>query len=365
MHLSRLLAVGCLCLSLARAWPAHGQVVISEFVAANATGISDDDGDRSDWIELQNTAFAPVNLAGWALTDDAANPGKWRFPAINLAASSYLLVFASGKDRSIAGAELHTSFNLNASGGYLGLSTPDGAVVSAFQYPAQKSDVAYGTALTITTNLLVPEPASVKVLVPTSGTLGLTWAGGQEPFDDSSWLVGSTGIGYDTNGAGTGPVLETVGEPAIARGVTDTASGSIFVLATAGFSQVGDVTEWIVYSTTTFPITPILVRLEASGNYLITGIGATRTSTGTGAQTNAFALVSGSARVGPGYFFGWKDGSNGGNSAGVPAWTDGGAAGVRWFQQHTSFTVNENLGAGSFFNRAYSLQARVRGTLLT
>ena len=343
---------------------ANAQVLITEFVAGNTTGIKDGDGDRSDWIELHNAALTPVNLGGWSLTDDQANLTKWRFPATNLAARSHLLVFASGKNRAVAGADLHASFKLNSAGGYLALVQPDLSVASVFNYPPQKDNVAYGSSLTTATSVFVPERTNVKFLVPSNNALGLTWTGGNELFDDSGWLSGVTGIGYDTNGAGTGPILENVGEPVMARPITDTASGSIFVLATAGFSQAGDVTEWLVYSTTTFPITPILMRLEGNGSYTITGIGATRSSTGGGAQTNAFGLVSGSARVGPGYFFGWKDGSQGGNNTGVPAWTDGTAAGVRWFGQHTAFSLNESLGAGQFFNRAYSLQARVRGTLL-
>ncbi len=352
------------CCGLGLVLHASGQVVITEFVAGNTTGIQDSDGDRSDWIELHNPALATVNLSGWSLTDDPVNLTKWRFPATNVAARGHLLVFASGKDRAVAGAELHASFKLDSAGGHLALVQPDLGIASAFNYPPQKDNVAYGSSLTTTTNPLVPERAEVKFLVPSDNALGLTWTGGSGLFDDSGWLSGVTGIGYDTNAAGAGPILETVGEAAIARPITDTASGSIFVLATAGFSQGGDVTEWLVYSTTTFPITPILMRLEGNGSYTITGIGTTRSSSGGGAQTNAFALVSGSARVGPGYFFGWKDGSNGGNSTGVPAWADGSAAGVRWFQQHTAFAVNESLGAGQFFNRAYSLQARVRGTLL-
>jgi hypothetical protein len=342
---------------------ASGQVLINEFVAGNTTGLKDQDGERSDWVELHNPTAAPVNLGGWSLTDDPLDPVKWRFPATNLVAGGYLVVFASGKNRATAGAELHASFRLESNGGHIALVRPDATVASAFSYPPQKNNTAYGYSVSITTNPLVPEPATVRFR-PSDDTLGFSWTGGAEPFSDVSWLMGVTGLGYDTNGTSAGPLLETVGEPAILRPVTDTASGSIFVLATAGFSQAGDVTEWLVYSTTTFPITPILMRLQSNGTYVITGLGTTRASSGAGLQTYPLGLVSGSARVGPGYYFGWKDGSNGGNNTGVPAWTDGGSAGVRWFQQHTTFSVNENLGAGQLFSRAYSLQARVRGTLL-
>jgi hypothetical protein len=70
-------------------------VVINEFVASNVDGITDQDGDRSDWIEIKNTGGAPVDLTGWYLTDESANLTKWQLPATNLAAGGYLTVFAS------------------------------------------------------------------------------------------------------------------------------------------------------------------------------------------------------------------------------------------------------------------------------
>ena len=36
--------------------------VISEFLASNSTNIVDQDGNHSDWIELQNTTTSAVNL---------------------------------------------------------------------------------------------------------------------------------------------------------------------------------------------------------------------------------------------------------------------------------------------------------------
>ena len=36
--------------------------VISEFLASNAAGILDQDGNHSDWIEIQNTTASPSNI---------------------------------------------------------------------------------------------------------------------------------------------------------------------------------------------------------------------------------------------------------------------------------------------------------------
>ncbi len=121
-------------------------VVISEFLTDNLTGIKDDDGSRSDWIELYNMGSEPASLGGWFLTDSAANPTKWRLPAISLGAKNYLLIWASGKNRTNTAAALHTSFKLGKSGGYLGLYDSNTNVASEFApaYPAQQSDISYG-----------------------------------------------------------------------------------------------------------------------------------------------------------------------------------------------------------------------------
>ena len=75
----------------------YGQVVISEFMADNATGYQDEDKDRSDWIEVFNAGSSAVNLGGWFLTDDSAALSKWQFPSTNLNGGAYLMVIASGK----------------------------------------------------------------------------------------------------------------------------------------------------------------------------------------------------------------------------------------------------------------------------
>ena len=123
-------------------------VVISEFLAVNNGGIRDDDGVRSDWIELLSTGSVQASLDGWFLTDAPTNLTKWRFPAgmPPLQPNSYLLLFASGKNRTNPLAPLHTNFKLaSEAGNYLALVDPRTNVVSAFNlYPAQQPDVSYG-----------------------------------------------------------------------------------------------------------------------------------------------------------------------------------------------------------------------------
>ena len=131
---------------------ATGQPVLNEFLTANisTSGLYDEDGELSDWIEFFNPGPLVVNLTGWSLTDDAGDLGKWTFPALTLAAGEYRVVFASGKDRRVAGgaSPLHTSFSLGSFGDYLALCPPDfpraPAVEFAPKYPEQRNDYSYG-----------------------------------------------------------------------------------------------------------------------------------------------------------------------------------------------------------------------------
>ena len=131
---------------------AFGPIRLNEILAANisTSGIKDENGALSDWIELYNAGPTTVDLLGWSLSDDADAPGKWVFPSLALAPRQYLVVFASGKDRRPTGgtSPLHTSFTLGVYGDYLALCPPDYPRVptTAFagKYPEQRNDYSYG-----------------------------------------------------------------------------------------------------------------------------------------------------------------------------------------------------------------------------
>jgi hypothetical protein len=178
--------------------PAFAQVHITEFMASNTQTLTDQDGDSSDWIELQNPSSNSVSLLNWALTDSSGNPGKWRFPSTNMPPKSFLIVFASGKDRAVAGQELHTNFKLSAEGEYLALFEPDGTVATeiAPQFPSQFPDVSYGIGMQFSNTILIATNAAIHYLIPSSAAFDATWT--QMNFDDSSWRIGTNGIGYET-----------------------------------------------------------------------------------------------------------------------------------------------------------------------
>src|SRR4026209_130644 len=125
-------------------------LMITEFLAENDRGLVDEDGEAQDWVEIYNAGTNTVNLNGWYLTDAAGNRTKWRFPATNILANRYMVVFASNKDRRTPGQPLHTNFRLSNGGEYLGLIKPDGVTVAweyAPAFPAQVTDISYGLGL--------------------------------------------------------------------------------------------------------------------------------------------------------------------------------------------------------------------------
>ena len=123
-------------------------VIINELMAAGQSIYKDEDNDYTDWIELYNSGTETANLSGWFLTDDARNLTKWRIPAVTLGADRYLVVFASGKNRTntISPARLHTNFQLGSGGEYLALVNSSTNVVSEFAptFPAQSFGASYG-----------------------------------------------------------------------------------------------------------------------------------------------------------------------------------------------------------------------------
>jgi hypothetical protein len=83
--------------------------VVSELLASNINGLTDQDGAHSDWIELFNPTSTATVLDGWGLTDDATLPLKWTFPdnlptaEVTLPAGGRMVVFASNKNLRIPG----------------------------------------------------------------------------------------------------------------------------------------------------------------------------------------------------------------------------------------------------------------------
>ena len=118
------------------------QVRINEVVASNLDGITDEDGDTPDWIELRNQGATAVDLSGYGLSDDPGEPLKWTLPAgAVLPAGAHVVVYASGKDRQ---GPPHTNFKLSASGETVVLAEPSGAIIDQLDTGQLWVDVSRG-----------------------------------------------------------------------------------------------------------------------------------------------------------------------------------------------------------------------------
>jgi len=84
-------------------------------------------------IELYNRSDQPVDLTGWSLTDDAAQPGKCPLSGA-IAAGGYLVVYATGGTVLRNSPYIQAPFKLTADAGSVLLIGPDGAVADGVSF---------------------------------------------------------------------------------------------------------------------------------------------------------------------------------------------------------------------------------------
>ncbi|MDZ7347120.1 MAG: CotH kinase family protein, partial [candidate division KSB1 bacterium] len=116
--------------------------ILNEVLSFNTLTVKDEDGDYTDWIELYNPSNSSISLSNYFLSDDVKIPSKWVFPKITLPSGSFLLVYASGKDRR--NGILHTNFKISSKGETLFLFSPTGQLLDSVSVPALAADQSYG-----------------------------------------------------------------------------------------------------------------------------------------------------------------------------------------------------------------------------
>jgi parallel beta-helix repeat protein len=118
-------------------------IIINELMAKNQDTIFDSDFHQSgDWIELYNAGLTNQSLSGYFLTDDPDDLQKWAVGNSDIAANSFKLFWADGFDKTLN--EKHTNFKLSASGEWIALVAPNGAIVDSLGFKNQFEDVSYG-----------------------------------------------------------------------------------------------------------------------------------------------------------------------------------------------------------------------------
>jgi hypothetical protein len=222
--------------------------VISEFMASNSSTLSDYYGKNPDWLEIYNPDIMPMNFSGWKLKD---NNTVWTVPAnVTIPAQGYLKIFCDERNSIAPNGELHASFKLGASGDYLGLLKPDDTVVSEFapEYPQQYTDVSYGLMQEQSATSIISTGAAAKAFVPTAAnggsTLGSVWQGANEPFADSAWTSGTTGVGISNT------TVEPIASGNLKLRLNADTSGAIVTdTSTAGHSGTNVGASWVASST--------------------------------------------------------------------------------------------------------------------
>ncbi len=123
----------------------EGALIISEIMPDPMTGLSDEDGELVDWVELYNTTDQAISLESYALSNKENKPLRWRFPeGAVVAPHSYYVVFCSGKDRnSDASAVPHADFRISAETDTIILSDSHGRLVDRVMIDNIPEDCSY------------------------------------------------------------------------------------------------------------------------------------------------------------------------------------------------------------------------------
>ena len=135
-------------------------LVINEVLADNNGGLSDEDGEYTDWIEIYNYGEEDINLKGYGITNDLEKPFYWTFPDINISPKSFIIVRASGKDRKDNLNFLHTNFKINKKGENIYLTHTSGEIIDSLEVPKSDENISFGRKPDGTSNYAILSKAT-------------------------------------------------------------------------------------------------------------------------------------------------------------------------------------------------------------
>ncbi len=73
--------------------PFFGKLVINEVMAGNDNTAADEMGEFEDWVEIHNNSDEAIDLTGYFLSDNHGNKTKFPFPAMDIEAGEFLIVW--------------------------------------------------------------------------------------------------------------------------------------------------------------------------------------------------------------------------------------------------------------------------------
>ena len=112
-HLKLFLAVVGLTLCFTAGAQSQDAMRLNEYLIVNTDDMQDDFGQHSSWIELFNSSYGTVDIAGCFLSDDPANLKKYAIPGGDLQTKikprQHVVFWADGKPQR---GTFHVSFDL-------------------------------------------------------------------------------------------------------------------------------------------------------------------------------------------------------------------------------------------------------------
>lgn len=125
--------------------PSDSDLVVNEFLADNDSYYPDDFGEFDDWIEIFNPTEEMIDLAGYSLSDDPANPAKSVVRSgsdmTRIVPGGFLLLWA---DEDTSQGVLHLDFKLNNKGESILLYDPLGSPVDIVNFGQQYTNLSSG-----------------------------------------------------------------------------------------------------------------------------------------------------------------------------------------------------------------------------
>ena len=108
---------------------------INEVLADNRAGMADQRGEKDPWIELYNAGSATLDLSPYYLSNDPTNLAQWPFPpGSTLGPGGFLVVWADGQSDQSVPNEMHASFRLDQTNGFVALSRSQSRAPAALDY---------------------------------------------------------------------------------------------------------------------------------------------------------------------------------------------------------------------------------------
>ena len=147
--LTKLFILGVLLLSASVAIGQNmSDMRLNEILVTNNDGYIDDYGNRSGWIELFNTSYGTVDVAGCYLTDDPNNLKKYMIPKGDVLTKvrprQHILFFA---DSMPSRGTFHLNFNLNNGNEILLVSSDGRTIIDKIDVPNIPEDKSYGRVM--------------------------------------------------------------------------------------------------------------------------------------------------------------------------------------------------------------------------